>query len=53
LIKVPKGSILTIEALYDNSKENPNNSTHPPKIVFSANDIKTTDEMMTMLMVFL
>jgi len=53
LIKVPKGSILTIEALYDNTKENPNNPNHPPKMVFSANDMKTTDEMMTMLMVFL
>lgn len=53
LIKIPKGSILTIEALYDNTKENPNNPNHPPKMVFSANDMKTTDEMMTMLMVFL
>jgi len=53
LIKIPKGSILTIEALYDNTKENPNNPSHPPKMVFSANDMKTTDEMMTMLMVFL
>ncbi|NQX42475.1 Copper type II ascorbate-dependent monooxygenase, C-terminal domain [Pedobacter steynii] len=53
LIKIPKGSILTIEALYDNTKENPKNPNHPPKMVFSANDMKTTDEMMTMLMVFL
>lgn len=53
LIKIPKGSILNIEAFYDNTKENPNNPTDPPRMVFSANDMKTTDEMMTMLMVFL
>jgi hypothetical protein len=53
LIKIPKGSVLSIEAFYDNTKENPNNPTNPPRMVFSANDMKTTDEMMTMLMVFL
>lgn len=53
LIKIPKGSVLSIEAFYDNTKENPNNPSNPPRMVFSANDMKTTDEMMTMLMVFL
>ncbi|KQR66845.1 calcium-binding protein [Pedobacter sp. Leaf176] len=53
LVKVPKGSILTIEGIYDNTKNNPNNPNNPPKMVFSANDMKSTDEMMTMLLVFL
>lgn len=53
LVKIPKGSVLNIEAFYDNTKENPNNPSNPPRMVFSANDMKTTDEMMTMLMVFL
>ncbi len=53
LVKIPKGSVLSIEAFYDNTKENPNNPSNPPRMVFSANDMKTTDEMMTMLMVFL
>lgn len=53
LIKVPKGSILTIEGTYDNTKNNPRNPNNPPKMVFSANDMKSTDEMMTMLLVFL
>ncbi len=53
LVKIPKGSVLTIEGLYDNTKDNPNNPSNPPRMVFSANDMKTTDEMMTMLMVFL
>ncbi len=53
LIKIPKGSILSIEAMYDNTRSNPNNPSVPPRMVFSANDMKTTDEMMTMLLVFL
>ncbi|WP_025145800.1 calcium-binding protein [Pedobacter jeongneungensis] len=53
LIKVPKGSVLTIEGTYDNTKNNPNNPNNPPKMVFSANDMKSTDEMLTMLLVFL
>jgi len=53
LVKVPKGSVLTIEGTYDNTKNNPNNPNSPPKMVFSANDMKSTDEMLTMLLVFL
>lgn len=53
LVKVPKGSVLTIEGTYDNTKNNPNNPNNPPKMVFSANDMKSTDEMLTMLLVFL
>ena len=53
LVKIPKGSVLTIEGTYDNTKENPNNPSSPPRNVYSANDMKSTDEMMTMLLVFL
>ncbi|WP_145860113.1 c-type cytochrome [Pedobacter suwonensis] len=53
LIKVPKGSVLTIEGVYDNTKNNPNNPNNPPKMIFSANDMKSTDEMLTMILVFL
>ncbi|KQS41957.1 calcium-binding protein [Pedobacter sp. Leaf194] len=53
LIKIPKGSVLTIEGTYDNSKDNPDNPSSPPRNVYSANDMKSTDEMMTLLLVFL
>lgn len=53
LVKIPKGSILTIEGTYDNTKENPHNPSSPPRNVYSANDMKSTDEMLTMLLVFL
>ena len=53
LVKIPQGSILTIEGTYDNTAGNPDNPYNPPKMIFSANDMKSTDEMMTLLMVFL
>ncbi|QPH41153.1 c-type cytochrome [Pedobacter endophyticus] len=53
LIKIPKGSVLTMEGTYDNTKNNPDNPSNPPRNVYSANDMKSTDEMMTMLLVFL
>ena len=53
LVKIPEGSILTIEGTYDNTANNPDNPYNPPRMIFSANDMKSTDEMMTLLMVFL
>lgn len=53
LVKIPKGSILTITGTYDNTSDNPNNPNVPPQMVFSANNMKSTDEMMTLIMVFL
>ena len=53
LLKIPKGSVVNIEGFYDNTTNNPHNPSSPPRMVFSANDMKTTDEMLTMLMVFL
>ena len=42
-IALPKGTILDMEALFDNSEENPNNPNKPPKIVRWGNG--TLDEM--------
>ncbi|WP_295118230.1 cytochrome c [uncultured Chitinophaga sp.] len=53
LVKIPEKSVLTVEGTYDNTAGNPNNPSSPPKMVFSAGDMKTTDEMLTLLMVFL
>ncbi|NEU06921.1 cytochrome c [Flavihumibacter sp. R14] len=53
LVKIPEGSILTIEGTYDNTSGNPDNPYNPPRMIYSANDMKSTDEMMTLLMVFL
>ncbi len=42
-VKIPKGSKVIVEAIYDNSADNPNNPSNPPKPVFVGE--KTTDEM--------
>ena len=53
LIKVTKGSVIHIECTYDNTPNNPFNPNSPPKNIFSHGDMKTTDEMMTLMMIFL
>ena len=53
LIRVTKGSVIHIECTYDNTANNPFNPNSPPKNIFSHGDMKTTDEMMTLMMIFL
>jgi len=53
LIKVPKGSVMHIEGTYDNTAQNPANPNNPPKTIFSEGSMLSTDEMMTLLMVYL
>lgn len=53
LVKIPKGSVIHLECTYDNTAENPFNPNNPPKNIFSYGDMKTTDEMMTLMMIFL
>ncbi len=51
-VKIPKGSIVRLECEYDNTADNPFNPNSPPKNIFSMGDMKTTDEMMTLMMIF-
>ncbi len=53
LVKVPQGSVMHIEGLYDNTAENPANPFKPPQTIASVGSMKSTDEMMTLMMVFL
>jgi hypothetical protein len=52
LVRIPKGTVLKIECTYDNTADNPFNPNSPPKTIFSRGDMKTTDEMMTLMMIF-
>ena len=52
-IKVVKGSVIHLECTYDNTSNNPDNPSSPPASVFSVGDMRTTDEMMTLMMGFL
>jgi len=53
LVRIPKGTRLHIEGTYDNTSANPFNPKSPPQTVFSGGDMRTDDEMLTLLMVFL
>jgi len=53
LVRAPKGSVIHIEGLYDNTAANPFNPHNPPQTVYSFGDMQSTNEMMTLLMVFL
>jgi hypothetical protein len=53
LVRIPKGSVIHIEGTYDNTAQNPFNPSDPPQPVMSYGDMRSTDEMMTLMMVFL
>ena len=53
LLHIPRNSIIHIEGDYDNTADNPFNPNSPPEGIFSWGDMKTNEEMMTMVMVYL
>jgi hypothetical protein len=52
-VKIPKGSVVHIDGVYDNTAANPFNPNNPPKAVYSFGDMLSTNEMMTLLMIYL
>jgi len=53
LVPIPKGSKLFIYGTYDNTVNNPFNPYNPPRMIYSTGNMETTNEMLTLLMVFL
>lgn len=53
LMKIPKGAVLTIEGVYDNTARNPHNPNSPPMIVFSDGLMGTKNEMLSLILVYL
>ncbi|MBC7425030.1 MAG: hypothetical protein H7321_00740, partial [Bacteroidia bacterium] len=58
MVKIPKGSIIIIEAVFDNTSDNPNNPFNPPQVVserFENNgaSMRTTDEMLQFIITYL
>jgi hypothetical protein len=53
LMKIPKGAVLTVEGIYDNTTRNPNNPNSPPVIVFSDGLMGTKNEMLSLILVYL
>ena len=55
MLKIPKGSIIHAEGIYDNTLDNPNNPYDPPRTVVEPvnRDMKTTDEMFQFIISYL
>jgi hypothetical protein len=55
LLKIPAGSVITVEATYDNTANNPRNPFSPPRTITSDQNMimKTTDEMLNLLLIYL
>jgi hypothetical protein len=55
MLKVPAGSVIHAEGIYDNTLSNPNNPYDPPKTVVEPvnRDMKTTDEMFQFIITYL
>jgi hypothetical protein len=54
LLHIPKGSIIHVEATFDNTRQNPDNPNDPPRIVAERDgSMRTTDEMLQFIITFL
>jgi len=58
MLKIPKGSVIYVEAEFDNTIDNPNNPNNPPKQVseryeFGGAGMRTTDEMLQFIITWL
>lgn len=52
LIRIPRGSVVNMDCTYDNTVDNPLNPNNPPRGVFSLGDMSSTNEMMTLLLIY-
>lgn len=54
MVKIPKGSTIIAEGVYDNTSNNPNNPFDPPQLVRDRNgSMKSTDEMFQFIISYL
>lgn len=52
-LRLPSGSVIEVEATYDNTRDNPNNPFVPPQTVSERNgSMRTTDEMLQFILTF-
>ncbi len=53
LLKIPRGSTIYVEGIYDNTSENPNNPFNPPRVIMEKNgSMRTTDEMFQFIVTY-
>lgn len=54
MVKIPKGSVMIAEGVYDNTRKNLNNPFSPPRLVTDQNgSMKATDEMFQFIVTYL
>ena len=54
MVKIPKGSVIVAEGLYDNTRQNLNNPYSPPRLVRDQNgSMRATDEMFQLIVTYL
>jgi hypothetical protein len=54
MVKVPAGSTLVAEGVYDNTRQNLNNPFSPPQLITDQNgSMKATDEMFQFIVTYL
>lgn len=53
MLKIPAGSLLYAEAIYDNSSTNPENPFHPPRDILFESGMNETSEMMRLVFLYL
>lgn len=54
MIKIPAGSTIIVEGVFDNTSDNPFNPNHPPQTVRDNNgSMRTTDEMFQFIVTYL
>jgi hypothetical protein len=51
-VKIPRNSMIYMKGTYDNTKNNPQNPSNPPKMVFSEGSMNSKDEMFTLLLIY-
>ena len=50
LVKIPAGSLIRAEGVFDNTSGNPNNPYFPPRLIIERNgSMRTTDEMFQLI----
>ncbi|MES2590533.1 MAG: hypothetical protein V4608_01525 [Bacteroidota bacterium] len=54
MLKIPRGTTLHIEGVFDNTRQNPNNPYSPPRLVAERDgSMRTTDEMFQFIVTYL
>lgn len=54
MLKIPRGATIHVEAVYDNTKNNPYNPFNPPRVVAEREgSMRTSDEMMQFIVTYL